>query len=114
MGGLADTDSAGATGEERRQARLSRKDQGQRAGPEGCHELVQNRRYLGGQFRHLDLLGDQHQHRLVRLPLFNGEKPRKGLDIEGINAETVIGFRGKGDQAPLTKQMSCLSKGRRI
>jgi hypothetical protein len=114
MGRVTDTNIAGSTGEKSGQKYLPRKDQSQRTWPEVIHQFLQNRRHLSCQLIYLGLLSNQHQDSFVGLALFNGKETLKGLDIEGINAETVIGLCGKGNQAALTKQTSCLVKSCRI
>jgi hypothetical protein len=111
---VADTNITGSTGEQKGEQGPTRKNQGQWARPEGRHKSGQNGRHLSYQFSDLSLSGNEYQDRLIGLPLFYLKKTLKGLDIEGINTKAIIGLCGKGDQATLPKQTSCLLKRNRI
>ena len=92
-------DGPAAAEEPLRQPVQRRKNEGERAGPEGPDERLGSRREVRGDARQIAAIADQDRQRHPPRPPLRGEDPLHRRGVQRIGAERVEGLGRIGDQS---------------
>ena len=113
VGRAAQTDRVLATSRRAAHAGAARKDQRQRAGPEGLHQLLRKGRYFSSKMRHtggaLKFVVHMHDQRMLAGPALGLENFGYRQVVTGVGAQAIHGFTRKRDQ--LTRLQSRCTAG---
>ena len=110
MAGHPDAHGSKARRHRVRHGGLLGQQQGQRPGPVGGHQAAGGLRHLA-EGAELVLAPDVDDQRVVRRAALGLKDPEHGLGVQGVRAQAVDRFRGKGHQLPFLKEPGGQLKG---